>query len=193
VLDVTAARSIPEALVVVHGEGITLAAFASVDVAALQAAFADPDIEAWNPAPAAGEDPVEWVTEWYRRRNDWATGEHMSWAVRDDDDALVGSVSLFHVDLDQGDTELGYWVLPTARGRGFATKAVSTAVGYAFHQVGLRRAYLYHAVDNPASCRVAERCAFRLEGTLRSSHRYGDGSYHDEHLHARLASDERAG
>ncbi|TGB15201.1 hypothetical protein E4099_07255 [Streptomyces palmae] len=27
------------------------------------------------------------------------------------------------------------------------------------------------------------------EGTLRDSHRFGDGAYHDEHLHARLAAD----
>ena len=44
-----------------------------------------------------------------------------------------------------------------------------------------------HAVANPASCRVAEKAGFRLEGVLAQSHRYGDGVYHDEHLHARLA------
>jgi RimJ/RimL family protein N-acetyltransferase len=186
----TGDRTIPETLEVVHGAGITLAAFSSVDVDTLHNAFTDPDIRRWNPAPDEGDDHVEWVTEWFRRRNDWSSGDHLSWAVRDGDDALVGSVSLFHVDLDQGDAELGYWVAPDVRGRGYATRAVNAAVDHAFSRVGLRRVYLFHAVDNPASCRVAERGGFRLEGTLRSSHRYGDGSYHDEHLHARLASDD---
>ena len=44
-------------------------------------------------------------------------------------------------------------------------------------------------VDNPASCRVATRAGFALEGTHRSSFRYGDGRLHDEHSHARLAAD----
>ncbi|WP_223884412.1 GNAT family N-acetyltransferase [Micromonospora craniellae] len=42
---------------------------------------------------------------------------------------------------------------------------------------------------NPASCRVAERAGYPVEGTLRESHRYGDGRRYDEHLHARLATD----
>ncbi|MDQ1615779.1 MAG: hypothetical protein QOJ60_1718, partial [Actinomycetota bacterium] len=51
------------------------------------------------------------------------------------------------------------------------------------------RVELYHAVANPASCRVAEKVGFRHEGTLRQSYVYGDGTRHDEHLHARLAGD----
>ena len=34
-----------------------------------------------------------------------------------------------------------------------------------------------------------ERLGFTLEGETRSSYRYGDGKLHDEHLHARLATD----
>jgi RimJ/RimL family protein N-acetyltransferase len=187
--DMTGDRTTPQILEVVHGAGITLAAYSSVDVDILRAVFADPETQRWNPGPEEGADPVAWVTEWFSRRNDWSTGDHLSWAVRDEDDALVGSVSMFHLDLEQGDGELGYWVAPAARGRGVATRAVNTAARHAFERVGLRRLYLYHAVDNPVSCRVAERCGFRLEGTLRSSHRYGDGEYYDEHLHGRLADD----
>ena len=44
-----------------------------------------------------------------------------------------------------------------------------------------------------SSCRVAEIAGFGLEGRLRQSYRYPDGVYHDEHLHARLASDRDAG
>jgi RimJ/RimL family protein N-acetyltransferase len=193
VLRVTADRTVPRELDVVHGSGITLAAFSSVDIATLGAAFADAEVRRWNPAPQEGDDPAEWVTEWFSRRNDWTSGDHLSWAVRDADDALVGSVSLHHLDLDQGDAEVGYWVTPAARGHGVATRAVAAAVGYAFDRAGLRRVYLYHAVANAASCRIAERCGFRLEGTLRESHRYGDGRYYDEHLHGRLATDAAPG
>lgn len=188
-----AERAIPETLEVVHREGITLAAFSSVDVDTLRTVFADPEVQRWNPAPAEGDDPVEWVSEWLRRRNDWTLGDHVSWAVRDDDDVLVGSVSLHHVDLDQGDAEIGYWVTPPARRRGHAGRAVAVAVDYAFDRIGLRRVYLYHATANVASCRIADRCGFLLEGTLRESHRYGDDVYHDEHIHGRLATDARPG
>jgi RimJ/RimL family protein N-acetyltransferase len=48
---------------------------------------------------------------------------------------------------------------------------------------------LYHAVENTASQRVAEKAGFTMEGRLRQSHRYGDGLHHDELLWGRLATD----
>jgi RimJ/RimL family protein N-acetyltransferase len=66
---------------------------------------------------------------------------------------------------------------------------VRAATGFAFSQLGLHRVYLYHAVENPGSCGVARAAGFLHEGTLRRSYRYGDGAYHDEHLHARLSTD----
>ena len=42
---------------------------------------------------------------------------------------------------------------------------------------------------NPASCAVALRAGYPLEGLLRQSFVYGDGQRYDEHLHARLVTD----
>ena len=47
-----------------------------------------------------------------------------------------------------------------------------------------------HAVENEASCRVAQKAGFALEGITRKSWRYADGNLHDEHLHARLRTDQ---
>ena len=43
-----------------------------------------------------------------------------------------------------------------------------------------------HAVENMASCRVADKAGFALEGTLRSAMLHADG-WHDMHLHAAIA------
>ncbi|HEU5265460.1 MAG TPA: GNAT family protein [Jatrophihabitans sp.] len=164
--------------------GIELRAFTVADTEVLQAGFADPQIALWNQGPADGD-----VATWWEARNDWSDGTHASWAVGGPDGALLGSVSVFRVDLDQAIAEIGYFVLPGARGKGVATAAVRAASDYAFGAIGVRRLELFHAVANPASCRVAAAARFALEGTLRQSHRYGDGVWHDEHLHARLRTD----
>jgi RimJ/RimL family protein N-acetyltransferase len=70
-----------------------------------------------------------------------------------------------------------------------AVRAVILSVGIAFGELDLHRMQLFHAAGNEASCQVAGRAGFRYEGHLRQSYRYGDGTFHDEHLHARLASD----
>jgi RimJ/RimL family protein N-acetyltransferase len=165
---------------------LVLRAYEVDDLPDLQAAFADPLVRAWNPGPAEGGSAV---TEWMSERNDWSTGSHASWALGGADGRLLGAVSLHKIDLEQADAEVGYWLAPWARGRGWGALAVSAAARFGFEQLHLHRLHLFHAVENQASCRLATTAGFALEGRLRQSYRLAGGPYHDEHLHARLASD----
>jgi len=175
------------------GDGIVLRAFDWSDEADLAEVFADPGILTCNPGPPEG------ALAFMRERNDWSAGTHASWAVAaagaspgagpEQAGRLLGSVSLHKIDRDQGDAEVGYWVAPWARRRGVGAAAAAAAAAYGFERLGLHRAYLFHAVENTASCAVARRAGFTLEGTLRQSFRYADGRHHDEHLHARLVTD----
>jgi RimJ/RimL family protein N-acetyltransferase len=157
------------------------------DVDAYVAAVEDPITRIWNgPYPESREDVAAIVA----RRRDWSTGDHASWAVVDPGTGeLLGSVSLHRIDRDQADAEMGYWTARAARGRGVAGAAVEAACRWGFTALALHRVQLYHAVENTASQRVAEKAGFTLEGRLRQSHRYGDGLHHDELLWGRLATD----
>lgn len=156
---------------------------------AVVAASADPVIRQWNDPRVA--DP-EAARAWVDRARDWGT--HATWAVHDVTTGdVLGNVSLHRVEPEHARGEVGYWVLPQARGRGVASTAVAAATRFAFGALGLQRVELIHAIDNPASCRVAEKAGFLREGLLRSAYRYGDGRLHDDHLHARLATDPEPG
>jgi RimJ/RimL family protein N-acetyltransferase len=146
----------------------------------------DPEIARWNGSPAASRDDVVAVVA---GRRDWGTGDHASWAIVDSGDGLLGSLSLHRIDRLSEDAEVGYWVLPDARGRGIAPRAVDAACRWAFAALGLERIELIHAVENAASGRVAEKAGFTREGRLRRSHRYGDGERHDEFVWSRLGGD----
>ncbi|WP_448614833.1 GNAT family N-acetyltransferase [Modestobacter sp. URMC 112] len=157
------------------------------DVRAVAAALRDPAIRLWNGA-GAGSD--EEVAAMLRRRRDWSEGDHASFAVVSATGGeLRGSVSLHSIDRDQADAEIGYWTVPAARGQGVAVAAVVAVCGWGFPAFGLDRIELVHAVENPASGRVAAKAGFVLEGRLRRSYRYGDGVKHDELLWSRLADD----
>jgi RimJ/RimL family protein N-acetyltransferase len=173
-------RTPPATPPTVRAEGVVLRALLPSDAEAVAAAFEDPAIQEWNTRPRGMDVPT-----WMAFRNDWSDGDHASWAVTlDDDDVLAGTVSLHHIDVDQADAEVGYWVAPWARRRGVATSSVRAALAFAFTTLQLHRVYLFHAVENAPSCRVAAAAGFRQEGELRRSYRYADGEYHDEHLHA---------
>lgn len=147
-------------------------------------AFGDAEITRWNPAPVTDHD--EAVT-WIRNRADWSDGDHASFAVTDTQSGrLLGDVSLHSVDERHSNAEIGYWMLPEARGRSVAARAVDAVCRWAFETLGLARIELVHAVGNPASGRVAEKAGFVREAHLRSSYRYGDGELHDEMVWARF-------
>ncbi|HSN44079.1 MAG TPA: GNAT family N-acetyltransferase [Propionibacteriaceae bacterium] len=177
--------SLPDRPVRIEAPGIVLRGFLSIDGPDLVLAFADEEIARWNPGPIGPDAAAEFM----KSRNDWSGSDHASWAVADSSDRLVGSVSLHRIDTDQADAEIGYWVAPWARRKGYATRAVQAASRFAFTQLGLHRVYLYHAVENPGSCAVAVAAGYLHEGTLRESFRHPGGAYHDEHLHGILATD----
>ncbi|MEU0360495.1 GNAT family N-acetyltransferase [Streptomyces cyaneofuscatus] len=107
-------------------------------------------------------------------------------------DELTGYIGLRGIY--NGNAEVGSWVAPWARGRGLAAGAALTAVGWALTSVaedgmGLHRMVLHHSTSNPASCAVAARAGFLLEGSMRQATTDYTGTRYDSHLHARLATD----
>lgn len=144
----------------------------------------DPETVRWNPVASVVD--LATARQWCERLADWSDGDHATFTVLDTG-RLVGTVSLHKIDHDRGGAEMGYRVAPWARGRGVATASVRVVTDWAFARLGLRRVQLFHAVANEASCRVAVKAGYPVEGTLRSGAVYGDGVRHDEHVHARLA------
>ncbi len=129
------------------------------------------------------EEAAAWIAGWPER---WRTETGAGWAVVEAG-TVVGQISLREVDLVDGLGEVSYWVLPAFRGRGFAGRALSAMTAWCFGTFGLHRIDVLHSTRNPASCRVAERAGYLLEGTRHSCVRHADG-WHDMHVHARLAS-----
>jgi RimJ/RimL family protein N-acetyltransferase len=87
-----------------------------------------------------------------------------------------------------GLAHVSYWVLPGARGRRIAPRALSAVTAWSFGTLRMHRVEVCHSTANVASCRVAQRAGFAAEGTKRSEARHADG-WHDMHLHARLDTD----
>ena len=132
-----------------------------------------------------GDEARAWVEQWPGR---WRSETGAGWAVVGaDDDDLLGQISLRAFDLGEGAGEISYWVLPAAGGRRVASRALDVLTAWAFETLGLHRIVVKHSTGNPASCRVAERAGYQLEGTERSAALHADG-WHDMHLHARIAT-----
>ncbi|MFJ9645570.1 GNAT family N-acetyltransferase [Streptomyces sp. NPDC004244] len=92
--------------------------------------------------------------------------------IRTDDRRAVGGIG-FHAAPDaDGNTEVGYDLVPSARGNGLATDALNGLAAWAFGQPG--RAVLHASVDegNAPSHGVLERAGFERTGTAGGQVRY---------------------
>lgn len=141
-------------------------------------------------AGAADErDAARWLASQDRG---WRDGDRLSFAVLEADDAggcvLAGNVGLKNREQtgrigERETAEIGYWTAVAARGRGIAPAAVRAVTDWvfdAFAGAGLRQIMLVHDVDNPASCRVAEkaRYPFRELSPANPPHWFTDGHIH---------------
>ncbi|MGW6273241.1 GNAT family N-acetyltransferase [Streptomyces sp. NPDC055060] len=171
--------------------GLLIRPWQAADAPAVYEAFQDPVIQRWH---ARGADSVDETRDWIEGwRAAWAEERDAHWAIADaTTDAVVGRISLRLIVLGDGQAEVAYWTMPSARGRGIAPRALTTLSDWAFADVGLHRLELTHATANEASCRVALKTGFAPEGTKRRAVLHEEG-WLDMHLHARVREDGPTG
>ncbi len=92
---------------------------------------------------------------------------------------LVGGINVVRQSDKNEVAELGYCIDHAFWGRGITTEAAGAVIDYLFRKVGVHRVAIHHAVDNPASGRVAEKCGMVAEGVLRGSAKIGTGEFKD--------------
>jgi ribosomal-protein-alanine N-acetyltransferase len=162
--------------------GLVLRPWRTEDSPRLRAAFQDPAIQFWHTRTISNNEEAEALINDYAQ--DWQAESRANWAVVSLADELLGRVSLNPMKLEDGEAEIGYWMNSAARGRGVAVDAVNLLIAWSF-DVGFHRLIIHHSTTNLASCSVARKAGFDLEGTKKSALLHADG-WHDMHLHARI-------
>ena len=101
----------------------------------------------------------------------------------------LGSTGLHAPDWRTPKVEVGYFLLPTARGRGHASSAVRLLVRMGFDQLLLNRVHATCDADNAASAAVLRRAGLQLEGRSHLDQRDHNGRLRDT-LHFALTIDD---
>ncbi|TDD17057.1 GNAT family N-acetyltransferase [Nonomuraea diastatica] len=163
--------------------GLVLRPWEGADASAFLSAYEDDEIRRWHTRrPSTVTQAREWFDAY---RQDWGRERGGHWAVTRDGGEVLGRIALRGLDFDDGMAGVAYWVLPVARGAGVASRALAALTAWALEEIGFHRLELDHSTRNTASCRVATRSGYLLEGTKRSAAVHDDGR-HDMHLHARI-------
>lgn len=140
----------------------------------------------WATDAFNGSDEEEWcrkAAEWY------ITREQIHYFITSREDGRhLGGVGIFKIVWDVPSCEIGYWLNTPQCGKGIMTEAVNTVARLAFETLKAVRVQLLIDEKNEPSIRVAERCGFSLEGTLRNDYRYPDGRLRNTRVYARIAA-----
>jgi RimJ/RimL family protein N-acetyltransferase len=175
--------------VTLHTARLTLSPPTSDDVDTIFAACQDPDVQRYTtvPTPYLREHAVGFVE---KAAGWWEDGTELTWGIRHDDE-LVGMIGLHRVA--RGNAEIGYWMAPGGRRRGFPTEAAREVIAFGFAADGaaLSRIEWRAVVGNIGSARLARAVGIRYEGLLRQSLLNGAGERFDAWVGGLLASDDR--
>lgn len=121
--------------------------------------FADPDATAWE--------------EFAYYTGCWMLYGHGLWTVEDQGSgAAIGFVHLA-IEWDDREPELGWHIVPEARGRGFATEAARAARDWGFALLPTFVSYVHP--DNGSSNRVADRLGAVRDTAAEAALRAEDG------------------
>ena len=109
-------------------------------------------------------------------------GDSLHWAIVDDNDEYLGTISLKDIDLDSKSAEYAIAIRPSVRGKGLGYEASKQILDYAFNRYGLELVYLNVWIENNSAIRLYEKCGFvcvgeapeytDLTGELQLQHRY---------------------
>lgn len=106
---------------------------------------------------------------WIRRQQERTrSGQGWSFAIGDGQTSEALGCVVLMLRPQAGVAGVGYWLIPKARGRGYATRAVELLTTWGLEARELNRIEAWVEPGNDASVRVLSKCGFEHEGRLRS-------------------------
>lgn len=109
---------------------------------------------------------------------EYVNPNYYNWAIEYDGN-VIGNISVVIINDKHEYAELGYCMGYTYWNKGIMTEAANAVIAFLFEQVKVNRIAISHAVKNPASGRVAQKCGLVYEGTKRAFYKDYKGEFHD--------------
>lgn len=154
-------------LPIIPAQRIRLRGLSRLDVDAIYEIFSDPAVmRYWSTTPLPDKAAAETLTE--EIIHDVNQGKMMKWGVAlNSNDRVIGTVTLFNIDLENGRAEVGYALAQAYWRQGYINEALQVLFKFAFEVLRLRRLEADVDPRNQASIRTVERLGFQQEGFLR--------------------------
>lgn len=142
------------------------------------------------PCPYKLKDAKEWIKKnkeyWTKKLvTDYVFGIELK-----EEEKIIGTIGLHHVDRYQGNAEVGYWLGERYWKKGYGSEALKALINFAFKRLKLRRLEVGVFSQNLSSGKLLEKFGFVKEGIRKESRRSkADGKIHNEIMYGLLKKD----
>jgi ribosomal-protein-alanine N-acetyltransferase len=154
-------------LPIIEANRVYLRPVVADDAEALFTIFSDPQVmRYWSTPPLADRNAarelVREIHEGFERRAmlKWGLSLQMP-------DTLIGTTTLFNLNMENGRAEIGYCLGREHWGNGYMHEALQALLKYSFESLDFRRLEADVDPRNITSIRTLERLGFQREGYLR--------------------------
>lgn len=137
----------------------------------------------WKPHQSP-EETKQLLTLWceaYEKPNTY------NWGI-EYEGKLIGNISVVQSSDRNEAAVLGYCMGCAYWNKGLMPEAAKAVIDFLFSEVGVNRVEITHAVPNPASGRVAQKCGLSLEGTRRECFKSAAGEFLDVSIYGIVRS-----
>lgn len=178
-------------LPVLENQDILIRAYQQSDADALVEAWRDADIQKRNNVPKPDKQAAkDWVAKCHQEAEH---GLHANWAIIEKASGLfVGHRAIKNFDWRKGRASTGAWLIPAARGKGYAPASMRLAAEFVLCNWPIGRIQAECDVDNYASFRSLTKAGMEHEGVARAYHPISMSDVHkrkDQHVFSFIQSD----
>ena len=99
--------------------------------------------------------------------------------IDENENRIIGFIDLKNIDWDIPKTQIGFYIDEAYEGKGIISKAISKIIDYCFEDKGFEKLFMRIHPENLAAKKVAEKCGFELEGTIRKDYKTPSGNLVD--------------
>lgn len=148
-----------------------------------------PEVSRWLPWCHTGYSIAETEAFIESCITSWAQQAHFPLAVFDANTGqYLGGTGVNHIDRQNRQGSVGYWVRTSATRRGIAPRAVRIVARFAFETLQLSRLEIFARAENWPSRRVAEKSGAKFEAIARNRV-VQHGQAYDAALYSLIPSD----
>ena len=95
------------------------------------------------------------------------------------DEKIIGFIDLKNIDWNIPKTQIGFYIDESYAGKGIISKAIREICDHCFEEKGFEKLFMRIHPENIAAQKVAEKCGFELEGTIRNDYKTTSGELID--------------